>query len=59
MLAALLPAAVALAQTAPKPASEEVQVLTEFRVNTSKDDGFIATESASGTRVATEIIGAR
>ena len=47
MLAALLPAAVALAQTAPKPASEEVQVLTEFRVNTS------------GTRVATDIIGAR
>lgn len=55
-LAAGLPAAVALAQTAPKPASEEVQVLTEFRVNTSKDDGFIATESASGTRVATDII---
>ena len=59
MLAALLPAIVALAQTAPKPASEEVQVLTEFRVNTSTDDGFIATESTSGTRVATEIIGAR
>jgi outer membrane receptor protein involved in Fe transport len=56
LLATLLPAAVALAQTAPKPASEEVQVLTEFRVNTSKDDGFIATESASGTRVATELI---
>ena len=59
MLAALLPANVALAQTAPKPASEEVQVLTEFRVNTSTDDGFIATESTSGTRVATDIIGAR
>jgi outer membrane receptor protein involved in Fe transport len=56
LLAALLPVAVALAQNAPKPASEEVQVLTEFRVNTSKDDGFIATESTSGTRVATDII---
>ena len=55
MLAALLPAIVALAQTAPKPASEEVQVLTEFRVNTSTDDGFIATESTSGTRIATDI----
>jgi len=55
-LAALMPAVVGLAQTAPKPTSEEVQVLTEFRVNTAKDDGFIATESASGTRVATDII---
>ena len=55
LLAALLPVAVALAQNAPKPASKEVQVLTEFRVNTSKDDGFIATESTSGTRIATDI----
>lgn len=56
MLAVLMPAVVALAQTASTPTSEEVQVLTEFRVNTSKDDGFIATESASGTRTAAEII---
>ncbi len=51
-----LPAAIALAQSAPKPAAEDVFVLGEFRVNTAKDDSFIATESASGTRVATEII---
>jgi outer membrane receptor protein involved in Fe transport len=56
MLAVLMPAVVALAQTASTPTSEEVQVLTEFRVNTSKDDGFIATESAAGTRTAAEII---
>ena len=59
LIAAGLPAAVALAQTAPKPTSEEVYVLGEFRVNTAKDDSFIATESTSGTRVATDIIGAR
>ena len=56
LLAALLPAAVTLAQTSTKPASEDVYVLSEFRVNTAKDDSFIATESASGTRVATDII---
>ena len=55
-IAAGLNAVLALAQTAPKPASEDVHVLTEFRVNTAKDDSFVATESASGTRVATDII---
>ena len=58
ILAAGLPAAVALAQNAVTPASEEVDVLGEFRVNTAKDDSFIATESAFGTRIATDIIGA-
>ena len=56
ILAALTTAVVAPAQTASKPTSEEVYVLNEFRVNTAKDDSFIATESASGTRTAAEII---
>jgi outer membrane receptor protein involved in Fe transport len=56
LLAAGLPAVVALAQNAPKPAPEEVYVLPEFSVNTAKDDSFIATESTSGTRIATDII---
>lgn len=34
----------------------DVVTLPEFSVNTTKDDGFVATESTSGTRVATEII---
>ena len=53
---ASLPAMAALAQNTAKPVVEEVSVLPEFSVNTSKDDSFIATESTSGTRVATEII---
>jgi len=56
LLSVVVSAAVALAQNAAKPASEDVYVLGEFRVNTAKDDSFIATESTSGTRVATEII---
>ena len=50
VLASLLGGAAAVAQSAAKPASEEVDVRGEFRVNTAKDDGFIAPESASGTR---------
>ena len=56
LLAAFMPAVVAPAQNAAKPESEDVYVLGEFRVNTAKDDGFMATESTSGTRVATDII---
>jgi outer membrane receptor protein involved in Fe transport len=56
LLAALVPAVVALAQNATKPAPEEVYVLEEFRVNTAKDDSFVATASTSGTRIATDII---
>lgn len=56
VLAFLLPAAAASAQNAAKAAADEVYVLGEFRVNTAKDDSFIATESTSGTRIATEII---
>ena len=53
LMGTLVPAAVALAQNPPTPAAEEVYVLGEFRVNTAKDDSFIATESAAGTRIAT------
>jgi len=56
ILAALIPAGAALAQNAAKPAPEEVHVLPDFSVNTAKDDGFVATESTSGTRTAAEII---
>lgn len=56
LLAALVPAVVAFAQNQPEPASEEVMVLPEFSVSTTRDDGFVATESTSGTRVATDII---
>ncbi len=56
LLAAIMPTVVAFAQNEAKPVSEEVYVLGEFRVNTAKDDGFVATESTSGTRVAADII---
>ena len=56
LMGTLVPAAVALAQNPPTPAAEEVYVLGEFRVNTAKDDSFIATESAAGTRIATDLI---
>lgn len=45
------------AAPAPKPEdTQEVVMLPEFSVSTAKDDSFVATESTSGTRVATEII---
>lgn len=48
------------AQTAPQPdassAAEDVILLPEFSVKTSKDTGYMATESTSGTRVATQIL---
>jgi len=49
LLASLPGGAAAVGQNAAKPASEAVDVRGEFRVNTAKDDGFIAPESASGT----------
>jgi len=56
LLAALMPAAGALAQSEPRRVSEDVLVLPEFSVSTAKDDSFVATESTSGTRVVTDII---
>lgn len=41
--------------TPPAPAGEEVVKLSEFSVNASSDRGYIASESMSGSRVATPI----
>ncbi len=56
LLAAALPAVVAFAQTQPESASEDVVVLPEFTVSSVADGSYMATESTSGTRVATQII---
>lgn len=59
LLATTALAGTALAQPAPaepEEQSQDVVTLPEFSVNTSKDDSFVATESTSGTRVATDII---
>lgn len=56
LLAFIMPAVAAFAQNPPPPETNEVYVLPDFTVNTAKDDGFMATESTSGTRVATEIV---
>ena len=49
-----LAAATALAQTA-TPAKEEVVELSPFEVKSSDDRGYIAAETMTGTRVATQI----
>lgn len=59
LLATTALAGTVLAQTTPaepEEQSQDVVTLPEFSVNTSKDDSFVATESTSGTRVATDII---
>lgn len=40
----------------PEPKPAEVLVLPEFTVSTARDDGYTATESTSGTRIATKVI---
>lgn len=44
------------AQEASAPAPEDVVTLPEFAVSTAADAGYLATESTSGTRIATSII---
>lgn len=46
----------ARAQTAPAPAAEPVVTLTEFSVQASPERGYVASETVTGTRVATKII---
>ena len=53
-------AAVAAAQTAPAPASssagkDSAIVLSPFEVNTSRDEGFVATSALAGGRLNTEL----
>ena len=47
--------AAALAQVAP-PAREEAVSLPEFRVETNRDNSYLATETTSGTRMAAKIL---
>lgn len=57
---AALAGSVSAQQAAPSATTDdrpdEVVTLPEFSVNTSRDDGYVATQSTSGTRIATEII---
>lgn len=56
LAASALLAGSASAQPSPEKASEDVVTLPEFAVSTVADGGYLATESTSGTRVATQII---
>jgi iron complex outermembrane receptor protein len=55
VLAAALAAVPALRAAQPAPAGEAPVQLSEFRVDTSKDKGYLATNAISGTRLNTAI----
>ena len=54
-LAGVLPAAAQTVPAAPAPAPDAAVKLSPFEVNTSRDDGFVATSALAGGRLNTDL----